>query len=158
MIQGQKFRAAIMKTDFINLFISSNYHNFQEFFISYIIDMDIFLFWCQNWGHFHRLKLAKCDNYLLRPTIYRFGLFCFCGQCTHAQVSGRQKDKHYNICENHEVSQFQFSANVIFTFKTKTCQKAAVHLVALTEDRNRALWNSVEFHRKRKNLFFERNG
>ena len=93
MIQGQKFRAAIMKTDFINLFISSNYHNFQELFISYIIDMDIFLFWCQNWGHFHRLKLAKCDNYLLRPTIYPFGLFWFCGQCTHAQVSGRRKDK-----------------------------------------------------------------
>ena len=38
--------------------------------IDWVVDMDIFLFWCQNWGYFHQLKLVKCDNYLLRSTIH----------------------------------------------------------------------------------------
>ena len=62
-----------------------------------------------------------------------FHLFLFCGHCAHVQVCDRQKNKHCskNFCENHKVSQFQFSANFIFTFKIKTCQIPAVHFVAL---------------------------
>ena len=54
-------------------------------------------------------------------------------------VAGRRINIAANTYENREVSQFQFSADFIFTFKIKTCQIPAVHLVALIEDRKRAL-------------------
>ena len=58
---------------FLPAIMENRFHKLSFYFIRILTELLIwifFLFWCQNWGHFHQLKLVKCDNYLLRSTIH----------------------------------------------------------------------------------------
>ena len=70
VVQWSKAR---INSSFLAAIMENRFHKLYFYFFKILrwgIDMAIFLFWCQNWGHFHELKLVKCDNSLLRSTIH----------------------------------------------------------------------------------------